>query len=1051
MTEPSPGVELDDSQRAVLDAASAGNVRVVGAPGSGKTVLVGELVARHAQKFGADSVRVLVPARRAASRLRDDLALRIGVPTRGPLARSVSSFAHQVVGASVDAGTEIRLIAGGQHDALFAQFLAGEIEDGTSGYWPDSLGHDVRDLREFRSQLRDLAARCADEGIDFATLDELGRRHGRPEWSASARFLGMVQEFLGASHENQLDPSELLIRARHTVETASGEAVHALVQGVTLLVVDDAQDLSPLQWALIEACAARGIRVVALGNPDVATASFRGGDSTDFTHSLTASGVTQVVLSSSYRGAGDAWTALASQVTGRIGVSGEVSQHRNVTHRGTETRVVTHEARSAVAQYDAIARFIRSQHQDGVEFDRMAVVVRSGSQAEAIVSHLVTANLPAYSETTGRPLRDHAAVRDLLTIVGMGIGMPSLALSTDTVDALLTGPFVRMDSLALRALKRRLRSDEMARIAADPRLQGTPARPARELLVNALNDPTVVDDLPASLSRRVLVLAHLLADLRAHASEPIDELLWRVWQASGLERLWLTRTQQSGSIGIDAHRSLDAILALFTAASTTLDSTPDESAAVFIDRMLQQHVPDDTLSPRATGGSVVVCTPAATVGREFDTVIIAGLIDGVWPNLRPRGSLLGNTELAAAVKQYRTGEPAPVLDARATLIHDELRLFLLALSRATNAVLLTTVAGDDETPSPLFRIAQTISTALDDAATTTYTDMQLVAHLRRVIIDTTATPELRESAARGLAALAEAGIPGASPREWLGLRTVSTTDPLFRDQPVPVSPSKMKDVAESSVDWFVDRVAGTEKHIAMSLGSIIHKAMEIAEEPTVDALMAVVDARWNELEFEAPWVSAREKRNARFLVDGVVAYLQFLDADGSKLVAAEAPFRLNLGGDSPDHGEPSDIQAVINGIVDRIEISNDGAVKITDLKTGRYDSKRVGAGDEVLQLTAYQLAYVAGKFDELLDGRVHRSDGAQLLYPKEPVKKRRYRLVEQTPLSDERADNFAAEVLDAARTMAAAEFRGPVDLGDNARGADVKRWVRIPEVCSDDQ
>ncbi len=1010
-----------------------------------------------AGRWGADSIRVLTSTRRTATLLRDPLALAVGVPTRGPLARSVSSFAHQVVLAEAQGSELITLIAGGQHDALIDQLLAGEHAEAADGYWPESLGYDVRSLREFRTQLRDLAARCADERISFAQLADLGRTTNRPEWVAAARFLSSVTELLGASHAHELDPSELVVRAINVIGSASPETLQTVLGSLRLLAVDDAHDLSPLHWRLIEACAARGITIVAFGNPDTATTSFRGGDSAGFGRALASETVTEIVLESVYVG-GENMSGLVAEFTGRIGQQGGPSG-RTAPYRGAEIQVLHSVGSSAVRQYDTIARHLRHRHSEGVGFDDMAVVVRSGSQAEDIIAHLVSANIPAYAETTGRPLRDHPAVRDLLTIVGIGIGMPTVPLTVDTIDSVLRGPFTRFDSLTLRSLRRRLRSDEITRVAVlnESRAEGTPresARSAATLLVDAVRNPEILDAIPAHISRRAVNLSVVLGVLERSRHLPIDELLWLVWDASGLSRVWLNRSRVPGALGVDANRSLDAVMALFQAAAAALDATPDESASVFITRMLDQQVPDDTLSPRATGGSVVVCTPAATVGRSFDSVVIAGLIDGVWPNVRPRGSLLSTHQLADAFAASLTDEPAPVIDERTQVLHDELRLFVLSLTRARTSLFLTTVAGEEEIPSPLFTLSARHSTALDAADHNHFTAPQLVAHLRRTVSDTrTGEPE-RDAAAAALHQLAVAGIPGASPTEWLGLLAPSSTERVYADEPVIVSPSKMKDVRKSAVDWFIDRVGGTEKHIAMSLGSIIHKAMEIAAEPTVESMLAVIDERWNELEFDAPWSGEREKAQATQVLTVIAAYLADLRSRGGQLAIPEAKFTLHLGGEHPDVGDTSELEAHIHGFIDRVEIGADDAITITDLKTGTYDKKRVGEGNDIDQLSAYQLAYFCHKLDaalsEKLGERAHHLGGAQLFFPKSTNKTtNRLGLYTQAALTAERAHEFGAEVLGVAELMAAAEFQGPLEIDAQDRSAATKRWVRIPEVCSD--
>ena len=56
---------------------------------------------------------------------------------------------------------------------------------------------------------------------------------------------------------------------------------------------------------------------------------------------------------------------------------------------------------------------------------------------------------------------------------------------------------------------------------------------------------------------------------------------------------------------------------------------------------MSQDLPADTLAARARREAVAVLTPAGAAGREWDLVVVAGVQDGVWPDLRLRDSVLG--------------------------------------------------------------------------------------------------------------------------------------------------------------------------------------------------------------------------------------------------------------------------------------------------------------------------------------------------------------------------------------------------------------------------
>lgn len=89
----------DSAQRAVIAAESHASGVIIGAPGTGKTRT---LIDRVVHLLDADALRpeevlALTPNRQAATALRDRIGVRIGQATPGPLARSLGSFAFQLV------------------------------------------------------------------------------------------------------------------------------------------------------------------------------------------------------------------------------------------------------------------------------------------------------------------------------------------------------------------------------------------------------------------------------------------------------------------------------------------------------------------------------------------------------------------------------------------------------------------------------------------------------------------------------------------------------------------------------------------------------------------------------------------------------------------------------------------------------------------------------------------------------------------------------------------------------------------------------------------
>lgn len=1017
---------LDESQLAVLRLDEQASAAVIGAPGTGKTTTLIELVADRVvgRGWAPSSVLALTVSRASATRLRDAMALRLGVATNGPMARTVNSLAFEVVreAALVSGAKPPRLVTGGEQDADIAALLEGHIEEGTGPHWPEGLEPEVRRLRRFRTELRELMMRATEYDVPPARLRELGKSTGRPEWVAAADFIDEYLQFESFVRESQLDAAEL---ARFAVAAIGSELPGERVAALRLVVIDDLQEATESTLAVLRALAARGVAIVAFGDPDVAANAFRGGEPDALGRLASVLGVpaTTLTLSTSHR-QGEGLRAFTAAITGRIGAAAAGTQRAAVAGGAdAAVAIATIQATSLGRELAAVARVLREQHLErSVSWSELAVVVRSGAEIAGIARSLALAEVPTRMAVGGTALRDDHAARALLTLVDTGIGRT--ALTPESATELLLGPFGGLDRLALRRLRLALRAEELA---------SGGRRSGDDLLVDALSTPGRFVTIDHRVGRAAEKLAQTLALLRA-GDGSIEELLWLAWDRSGLARSWYEQALGGGITAAEANRNLDGIVALFTAAKRYVERRPGDVPSAFLSAVLDAEVPEDTLSPQPTDDAVLVTTPSGTVGLEFDTVVVAALQDGAWPNLRLRGSLLGAQDLVRAI----TGVDAADIDERKQVLGDELRMFALAVSRARQRVVLAAVANDDEAASMFFGLVPPSAPVIDSSSAPPLSLRGMTGRLRRQLVD----PRARDAAAAAssLAALEAEGVPGASPRDWHGLIPLSSTGPLYdvaAGERVPVSPSNLDKIAESPLDWFLESIAGGDSGVLANVGTILHWAMETADDVTVDALWASVESRWNELVFDAPWLAERQKRIALVFTKALAEYLADFAREEKQLIGAESRFTLDVD------------EAIVSGSIDRVERAADGSVVIVDLKTGTPITSQPKV-DEHAQLGAYQLAYAEGILDGALEEYgEHSGGGAKLLFVKKGVGAKLYREGVQAQLSPEQLDAFRDRIRTAATIIAQAEFEGKVDLGTFGLG-DLSRLKlhRVPAVSS---
>lgn len=1025
------------SAHPAIDLVGPGHAAVFGAPGSGKTTLAVELVAEHiALGMSPAEVLVLAATRRTAATLRDVLAVRLGVPTRGALARTASALAFDLVRAR--SGRQVTLLTGAEHDQVIGELLEAQALDGGGPEWPDGLSDEVRALRGFRSELRDLLMRAVEQGLDAAALDRLGERAGRPEWRAAARFLAEYSDVKEQLRPTQFDSAELGAYAAAVVRRSLVDPADAAALGdlgaLRLIVVDDAQEATEATAALLAAFAARGVRIVAIGDPDVASNGFRGGRA-DLLGSLGsvlgADDVRRVVLPGVHRGRPE-HRALLGAVTAHIGAALGGS-HRGAALLGPVDgpadplpAIVGVEASSAASEGAQVAALLRERHLlDGIPWSSMAVVLRSGAELPGVARALAASDVPVSGRHARSALRDAPGAAPLIAAVACVVGIEPL--TPESATALLTGPLGRLDRVGLRRLRLALRHEELA---------AGGIRSADELLVEALGVAGGFATVDAPSGRRAARLARLLDAARRSAARgaTVEELLWLLWHDSGLEAEWAAQAAGAGVLADEADRSIDGVVALFAAARRFVEREPGAPARRFIDELLQNALPEDSLAPERGDDAVVLATPPALIGREFDVVVVAGLQDGAWPNLRPRGTLLHAGALGAAAAAARSGAPMPEPDSaaavRAAVRADELRLFALAVSRARRQVVLACTANDDEQPSVLMGFA----------AERRAPRRRRPLHLRGMVgaLRRDAAGGDREAAA-AIALLAEHGVPGAHPDDWYGLAAPSTLAPLVDldgdpEALVPVSPSQIDRVEESPLGWFVDHVAAPPSGLAASIGTIVHAVVEEAAaggDLDVETLWASVERRWRDLRFEAGWVAERERRGARRMTEGAADYLRSADDDGVVVLGAEGRFTLVSG------------RVRITGTIDRVEASPDGTTVIVDIKTGRTPPTAAKTAEHP-QLAAYQLAARAGALPN-----AGRLGGAKLVYVARPVGGRLYTERAQQPFDDEAEAAFRGRLDEVAGVMAGASFESPVEFAHGSRFGDWQYRVHlVPAVCA---
>ncbi|MET8568382.1 ATP-dependent DNA helicase [Streptomyces sp. NPDC004783] len=1029
---------LDAAQRAVVDHR-AGPLLVLAGPGTGKTTTLVESVAERIAR-GGDPERILVLtfSRKAAVELRDRMALRMGA-ARAPRATTFHSFGYALVRAHQDSDLfvePLRLLSGPEQDVTVRELLAGQVDLERLGLahvrWPDELRACLT-TRGFADEVRAVLARSRELGLGPDALEAFARRIGRPDWRAAAVFLAEYLDVLDL--QGVLDYAELVHRA--VLLARRPEVAAQLAARYDAVYVDEYQDTDPAQTRLLHALAGGGRTLVAFGDPDQSIYAFRGADVNgilDFPHAFPRADGRPApveVLRTSRRSAA-ALLAATRLLTQRMPLprlpAEKVRAHRELTPVRDGGRVEVYTYPTSGTELDNVADILRRAHlEDGVPWSDMAVLVRAGSRSIPTLRRALTAaGVPLDVDGDDLPLRHEPAVAPLLTALravatavaeerprgeplagapagtadagdddaegeadsegGEGVRAgDSSWLGTETALTLLTSPLAGMDAADLRRLGRALRDEERA--------AGNPLPPpSDELLARALAEPERLAVHDPAYARGAQRLGALLRKARERLAGggSAEEALWDLWEGTPWPGRLERSARRGGAAGRNADRDLDAVCALFATAARAEERTGGRGALNFLEEIEAEDIAADTLTRRAVRPDAVrLMTAHRSKGLEWRLVVVAGVQEGLWPDLRRRGSLLEADRIG------RDGLAEPLTPG--ALLAEERRLFYVAATRARERLVVTAVkapADDGDQPSRFLTELGVDPADVTGRPRRPLAVAALVAELRATTVDPRVSEPLRQAAARRLARLAaladEDGrplVPSAHPYRWWGMwdPTESRVPLRDRDRPVTLSGSALDQLANTcALQWFLGREvkADAPATAAQGFGNVVHVlADEVASGHTpadLDVLMERLDSVWNALAFDAPWKSAQEKANARVALERFLKW-HVMDRAGRTPVASEHDFDVTL--------EAGEYEVRIRGQMDRVESDGDGRAYVVDFKTG----KQAPSSAEVArhpQLAVYQLAVREGAVDEAFGGARPEPGGAELVQLRQGAAKR---------------------------------------------------------------
>ena len=881
---------------------------IVGAPASGKTQTLLGLVSELEKLYKPEEILVLTASRRQASLLRDEIALNSSRASSIPRAQSINAFAYRLLSAS---GSKLKLLSGSNQERLIRSLvLQHESKLKSLGFNPKSI-----QLSAFIQELRDLLQVVLDFQLSSAELVKLQGMYPSLKLGALIAILDDYHAALASG--GWLDSSTLLTAAMNL------ESSHQV------LLVDDAQEFSTAGLELLAKQLVNRTGVI-FGDPDSATQGYRAAEPGRFlklAHN-------RIYLSRKPALSGQV-ASLLQRVSSRIPAAGAGPQ-REVLLPGDPADALLFESTAAEADY--LATWLRrSRLESKTTFSEMAVVVRTQSQIDQLSKELALRNVPIRVLGPSQPLATNQLSRAILELAQLS----QLALTRERAVAVLQSSLFGLTTIQIRRLDRQLVHHFGLRIES--------------AWTEACELGVELDSFECRSLNRML---DLIRQIRVQPPVSAHQLVSQIFELAPKSLEAMSKSRSSVSLAVN--RDLDAALRLF-AAAIRFDAQSESDPFEFVNQLLDQRVVEDAIYAEQSLDAVTITTPSNLAGNRFSLVALPRLQDGIWPNLKLRSSMLGATSL----RSYLSGRSeSPIQDVRGELA-DELRLFYKALGAANDMVLLTAMQSEDEQPSQFFTMI---------GAESKLNKTQIDFDLRRFV------GRLRQALASGdqgaagmLALLALADVPGAHPQNWQGLVAPSTRAPIFSpDEQVVLNASSLDSFEKCPLHWFIQNFAVGRQSFQASIGTLLHKALELAKDPT--DIQTYVESNWHELEFDLGWQERSQRQRAMQMSALLAQYL----ADAGAGVGIEEGFELEVG------------RLRIRGKIDRIEQTEAGQV-IADLKTG----KSLPDAQSSRQLAIYQLAMMRKVGPENVAGAKLISVGTGKL-----------KVLEQSPLTQDKLDDL---------------------------------------------
>jgi superfamily I DNA/RNA helicase len=904
---------------------------VVGGPGTGKTEFLVRRAVHLIEEGDREGLLVLSFSRRGATDLDDRIRATAAGPARATDVSTYHSFAARLLEAYAPyRGWERSpdVLPGPDQKRLVAELL--ESED------PDRWSPTYRSLlttRTFADEVTDFILRCREQLIGPTDLAE--RSKDRADWRGLPAFLDRYDRTL--RDRSVVDYGTLLSEAAGLL--ADPTIVEAVGTRYRHVLVDEYQDTTHAQSILLQRLVSGHGRVTAAADPYQSIYSFRGADIENvvrFPDDFAFKGrpAERLVLTTSFR-VPKAILDAAVRITAHElpGAAGKV-----VPAPG-DGSVEAYRFNQQVEEAEWITSEIHKLNlEQRIPFNRMAVFTRSKTRFLAPLSRSLDRRDIPHERPDSR-LVDQPAIRFIL----------------DTVTAATNaGGRLEGDRAVRRVLLGSMFETPPALFAELSRKQGESGQTWATVIRSGVSQGAA--------------LADLLAE-PAWANEDVA--------VAGLWHLWSTLPQIT-DLATNPHREQDrtAWSSFTQVLERWNERNPRATLAEYQEHSEVEEFEASPLLPYETDEDdrVTVTSLHQAKGLDFDVVFVADAVEGVFPDLRTRDSLLGTRHLQPHV-------PTDTAGYLVFRLQEERRLAYTTMTRATRRVVWTTTGSGFDigggTPSRFLALAIGAPTIAEAVSEPTghhrpITTSQFEAALRRTVIDPSLSSPDRLAAIETLSKSTDLGL--RAPTRFAGMREPGP-DTNVVQLPPRLSPSQAIAYETCPRRYVLERklAIGAGPSVHMEFGTLVHAVLESVENAasdrgdqhgTIEEAIAVLDETLEPGDFGGDAYDAAWRDRACTALENIYS----LWPSSGRPVGSETKISVQRG----------DVQWF--GRADRIE-DRSGALAIVDYKTGQLISLDEAA-------TSLQLGfYVIGAREDPDIAEKGPATAAEMWFPMHPQKR----------------------------------------------------------------